>query len=182
MIPWVSLRAEPHLASSLLFWTAQQCLSPPFIFSPHLSVCIAGAVQLQNELSASFGLELPPTVTFDYPTPAALARFTAGQAANRPAGASPTTQRLPPADAVIPAASEAATAGPAAARGAADVTAAVASIVATVLGAEVAQDEPLMAAGLDSLGERTLLCSACMLTVLCACLGMLLPSNATTVS
>lgn len=39
----------------------------------------AGAVQLRNELSSTFGLALPPTITFDYPTPAALAAFIAAQ-------------------------------------------------------------------------------------------------------
>lgn len=41
----------------------------------------AGAVQLRNELANSLGVALPPTVTFDYPTPASLASFIAGQAA-----------------------------------------------------------------------------------------------------
>ena len=34
-----------------------------------------GAVELRNSVSASFGVDLPATVTFDYPTIAALAQF-----------------------------------------------------------------------------------------------------------
>lgn len=32
-----------------------------------------GAVELRNSLSQAFAIELPATVTFDYPTPTALA-------------------------------------------------------------------------------------------------------------
>lgn len=54
---------------SLIACFKENITHPPF----------AGSVQLRNELASIFGVELPPTVTFDYPTPAALANFVAGQ-------------------------------------------------------------------------------------------------------
>lgn len=39
----------------------------------------AGAVELRNALATRFAVELPATVTFDYPTPAALAEFVHSQ-------------------------------------------------------------------------------------------------------
>lgn len=38
-----------------------------------------GAVELRNSIQARFGLELPATVTFDYPTAATLASYIASQ-------------------------------------------------------------------------------------------------------
>lgn len=35
-------------------------------------MAIAGAVELRDALNAQFQVELPATVTFDYPTPAAM--------------------------------------------------------------------------------------------------------------
>lgn len=46
-----------------------------------------GAVELRNAVSASFGLELPATVTFDYPTASALAGFIAARTAVSDTGA-----------------------------------------------------------------------------------------------
>ena len=40
-----------------------------------------GAVQLRNEIGSAFGVELQPTVTFDHPTPEALANHVASQTA-----------------------------------------------------------------------------------------------------
>ena len=40
-----------------------------------------GAVELRNALGAAFGLDLPPTVTLDYPSIAALADYIASVAA-----------------------------------------------------------------------------------------------------
>ena len=40
-----------------------------------------GAVELRNSIQARFGLELPATVTFDYPTAATLATYIASQKA-----------------------------------------------------------------------------------------------------
>ena len=91
-------------------------------------------------------------MTFDHPTPAALARFIAGQGGSPPSDALPAAKQLAPADLAPSAVSEAAAAAQAARSYPADVAADVASIVASVIGSEVAPDEPLMAAGLDSLG------------------------------
>ena len=38
-----------------------------------------GAVELRNNLSTFFGLDLPPTVTFDFPSVAALAEYILSQ-------------------------------------------------------------------------------------------------------
>lgn len=47
----------------------------------HIVLSCAGAVELRTGLAAEFRLELPATVTFDYPTVAALAAFIAAQMA-----------------------------------------------------------------------------------------------------
>jgi len=41
-----------------------------------------GAVELRNKLEASLGTDLPATITFDYPTTAALASFLAARMAD----------------------------------------------------------------------------------------------------
>ena len=59
----------------------------------------AGAVELRNAVSAKFGVELPATVTFDYPTVAAMAGFLAASLAQLgPAAALPSPAVLPVAD------------------------------------------------------------------------------------
>ena len=46
---------------------------------------LAGAVELHKSVNAKFGVDLPATATFDYPTAAALAAFIA-------AGSAPAVQ------------------------------------------------------------------------------------------
>ena len=118
---------------------------------------------------------LPPCLaaraaTFDYPTPAALARFIAAQVV--PGGGLPALAEdwgagpeAPPPAAGAAGASGTSAGGQAPARpaqpaaatasGSAAVEATlaeVANVVAGILGAEVAPDQPMMEAGLDSLG------------------------------
>lgn len=50
----------------------------------------AGAVELRNALAARFAVELPATVTFDYPNPAALAAFVHSQLPQPVAGSAAT--------------------------------------------------------------------------------------------
>ena len=96
-------------------------------------------MELRNAVSAKFGTELPATATFDHPTVAALATFVA-------------TRLAPPGQmaAVVPATA------PANVQRQADIAAVQRKLQAAVdelLGFEVPPDQPLMEAGLDSIGE-----------------------------
>ena len=101
----------------------------------------AGSVELKNAVSAQFGIELPATVTFDYPTVQAMAGYIAQQlqeAAGSVAGVAEASQQD------VEAAQQA-------------VLAALLQTAAELIGAEVAPDQPLMEAGLDSIGVPGLL-------------------------
>ena len=90
-----------------------------------------GAVELKNAVSAAFGLELPATVTFDYPTVQALSGYISQNAARQhQSGSTANTS------AAIEATRQA-----------------LLDIAAGVLGTDVAGDQPLMEAGLDSVGS-----------------------------
>lgn len=52
----------------------------------------AGAVELRNTLTSKYGVELPPTAIFDYPTVQALAAFVASKHAVNVAVADSTSE------------------------------------------------------------------------------------------
>ena len=89
-----------------------------------------GAVELKNAVSSAFGIELPSTVTFDYPSVQALAGFIAQNSTS----VQPSTAAVPSAQ-VLEATRRT-----------------LLDIATNVLGAEIALDQPLMEAGLDSVG------------------------------
>lgn len=51
-----------------------------------------GAVELRNGIAAKFGISLPSTVAFDYPTPKALALYISKQVHPAADPAAPTDQ------------------------------------------------------------------------------------------
>jgi 3-oxoacyl-(acyl-carrier-protein) synthase/NAD(P)-dependent dehydrogenase (short-subunit alcohol dehydrogenase family)/acyl carrier protein len=131
-----------------------------------------GAVELRNALNSAFAVDLPPTVTFDYPTITALAGFIV---ANLPSTSSTLTaaeegvyssddeelvyierrsrhrkQRRGATRAVVSAGTATTTVGTGDA--AASIQNQVATVVTSVIGYAVDVYEPLMQAGLDSLG------------------------------
>ena len=109
---------------------------PYFIFNT-LPSYFAGAVELRNVLQSQVGEDLPATLTFDYPSVAALAGFLAARATVSTQQAS-TEQNG--AQAQNTAASHQ------------FIESRLQGIVAELLGAEISAQQPLMEAGLDSLG------------------------------
>ena len=111
-----------------------------------------GATQLQSGLTRALGsVSLTPTTTFDYPTPAALARHIHQQL--QESAASPEATAGTEEQAISPVADPVPTTA-----GEEDVTAPsvsvdeVLEVIAGVMGSRPDADEPLMSAGLDSLG------------------------------
>lgn len=97
------------------------------------------AVELRNTLQSRFSINVPATATFDYPTATALARFIGNQLSLQGgATAHPVTGVQTDAGAALPVE---------------QVAQILQEAVAEVLGAAAAPDQPLMEAGLDSLGE-----------------------------
>jgi len=92
-----------------------------------------GAVELKNAISDAFGQELPSTVSFDYPTIQALAGYLVQNGeANNSAGSSSQYKDL--------------------AVTTESTSRALLELVSTLIGADVVRDQPLMEAGLDSIG------------------------------
>ncbi|GAB4814934.1 hypothetical protein N2152v2_001980 [Parachlorella kessleri] len=107
-------------------------------------------VELRNSLSSTFGVELPPTAVLDYPTSAALAAFLAEQlagAAGEGAGEQGPAGR---GSRLVPRQSRTGGSGNVLLQEA--IAGQVSVVVQSVLGQAVASDQPLMEAGLDSLG------------------------------
>lgn len=108
-----------------------------------------GAVQLRNEIATAFGVELQPTVTFDHPTPAALANHVALQVSGDSIIAVPDGVAV---EQPVEQQQESTEAASTSALATADVLPDVMSVVENVLGTAVGPEDPLMASGLDSLG------------------------------
>ena len=73
---------RPEVARQIQQVAAGVLGSTPALDQPFMEAGLdsLGAVELRNSLSSLFGIDLPATVTFDYPTASELAGFLAGTA------------------------------------------------------------------------------------------------------
>lgn len=90
-----------------------------------------GAVELRNAIAGKFGISVPATLAFDYPTLALLADFVA--ATMLPAAAAPSAVLLEDRSSFLTATVDELA-----------IAAQIAAVIAGVLGASVAPDQPLM--------------------------------------
>ena len=101
-------------------------------------------MEVRNHLNASLGLDLPPTLIFDYPTIAALTAFVLSCSLS--AGTKATAKDgLPQLQDVESLGKSRGTGGQQ------DVLMKVQAAFSEILGTEIAPDQPFAAAGLDSL-------------------------------
>lgn len=153
--------------SAEVAFAAEQVLSSSTFRSHilcHQPSLISGAVELRNAVATRFSLDLPATATFDYPTPAALAAYVHSQMPEAVATDSSDVQEAEPGfgwGMARPAGrrGQRAHQRSAAAQKAPQRAALPAileqleAVAAGVLGAAPPPEQPLMEAGLDSLGE-----------------------------
>ncbi len=96
-----------------------------------------GAVELRNAVAIEFGISVPATLAFDYPTPAALSEFVTAHVPREAVGVQSTELDLTVAREVHEPEIDAA-----------DVRQKIHGIVCDVLGSSVSSDQPLMEVGL----------------------------------
>lgn len=97
----------------------------------------AGAVELKNTLQNSLSMELPATLTFDYPTIGELVRFLAESVPSM-------VEERQPAESWAPGGGRLSTAS---------IMSELQGMVNAMLATDVAVDQPLIEAGLESLGR-----------------------------
>ena len=100
----------------------------------HCLRCPAGSIGLRNALISNFGVDAPATVAFDYPTIEGLAGFVLHHRRGNAATSTPASH------------------GAHAAEVRQAVLDAVVQMASALVGHQVAPDQPLMEAGLDSIG------------------------------